>query len=151
VRSTSALHRITLNSSIPISSKRSFEQLVWTPGPHSTSTTATTATTASSVTIFTPLTSSAPTSILVRGSSESVGVGQEPRALYYAIPGFQQSPNAPDDVKVPPWPLSAGNFALSPQVGKTVLDAVSELEYIPPENECKSRLGNRSPGSHLMT
>ena len=139
MRSTSALRRITLNSSIPISSKRSFEQLVWTPGPHSTSTSATTATTASSVSIATPLTSSAPTSILVRGFSESAGVGQEPRALYYAIPGFQQSPNAPDDIKVPLWPLSPGNFALSPQVGKTVLDAVSELEYIPPGNECKSR------------
>ncbi|KAI9439034.1 hypothetical protein H4582DRAFT_1946266 [Lactarius indigo] len=123
---------------ITIHSKRSFEQLVWTPGPHSTSTVATTATTASSATIFTPLTSSAPTSILVRGSPESAGVGQEPRTLYYAIPGFQQSPNGPDDIKVPPWPLSAGNFALSPQVGKTALDAVSELEHIRPGNQIPS-------------
>lgn len=120
---------------ITIHSKRSFEQLVWTPGPHSTSTTATTA---SSVTISTPLTSSAPTSILVGGSFESAGVGQEPRTLYYAIPGFQQSPNGPDDINVPPWPLSVGSFALSPQVGKTALDAVSELEYIPSGNEFPS-------------
>ncbi|KAH9167218.1 hypothetical protein EDB89DRAFT_1910137 [Lactarius sanguifluus] len=121
---------------ITIHSKRSFEQLVWTPGPHSTSTAATTATTASSATLFTPLTSSAPRSILVRrGSSESAGVGQEPRTSYYAIPGFQQSPNGPDDIKVPLWP---GNFALSPQVGKTALDAVSELDHIHPGNEIPS-------------
>ncbi|KAH8988670.1 hypothetical protein EDB86DRAFT_2946297 [Lactarius hatsudake] len=123
---------------ITIHSKRSFEQLVWTPGPHSSSTAATTATTASSATLFTPLTSSAPRSILVRGSPESAGAGQEPRTLYYAIPGFQQSPNGPDDIKVPPWPLSAGNFALSPRVGKTALDAVSELDHIHPGNEIPS-------------
>jgi len=121
---------------ITIHSKRSFEQL-WTPGPQSTST-ATTATSASSVSISTPLTSFFPTNILVRGSSDCPDAGQEPRALYYAIPGFQQSPNAPDDVKVPLWPQSAGNFILSPQVGKTVLDAVSELEHIPPGNEIPS-------------
>ena len=138
MRSTFALRRIILNSSIPISSKRSFEQLIWTPGPHSIST-ATTATTASSISISTPLTSSAPTSIFVRGPSESPDAGQGSRDLYYAIPGFQQSPDAPDDIKVPSWPQSVGNFALSPQVGKTVLDAVSELEYIPPGNESKSR------------
>lgn len=118
---------------ITIHSKRSFEQLVWTPGPHSTST-ATTATTASSISICTPLTSSAPPGIFVRGFSEMDDAGQEPRALYYAMPGFQQSPDTPDDIKVPSWPQSAGNFALSPQVGKTVLDAVSELEYIAPGN-----------------
>ncbi len=88
-------------------------------------------TTASSISICTPWTSSAPTGILVKESPESAIAGQEPRALYYAIPGFQQSPNRPDDIKVSPWPLSAGNFALSPQVGKTALDAVSELEYTP--------------------
>ena len=144
MRSTFALRRITLNSSFPISSKRSFEQLIWTPGPHSSST-ATTATTVSSISICTPLTSSPPTGIFVRGFSERDDAGQEPRALYYAIPGFQQSPDTPDDIKVPSWPRSAGNFALSPQVGKTVLDAVSELEYIPPGNGRKSR-----PAPHGM-
>jgi hypothetical protein len=99
------------------------------------------------------LTSFSPTNILIRGSPECPDAGQEPRALYYAIPGFQQSPDAPDDIKVPLWPQSAGNFVLSPQVGKTVLDAVSELEHIPPGNGSKfrptlTRYSNSEPASH---
>ena len=114
---------------ICISSKRSFEQLVWTPGPPSNSATATTA---SSATIFTPLTPSAPTSTLVREFSKSA-VGQEPRALYYAIPGFQQSPNGPNDIRVPAWPLSADKSV--PLVGKTALEVVTELESVPVGND----------------
>ncbi|KAH9959306.1 hypothetical protein BC827DRAFT_1214261 [Russula dissimulans] len=114
---------------ITIHSKRSFEQLVWTPGPYSNSTIATTATSASSATVFTPLTASAPTSTLFREFSKSATVGPDPRALYYAIPGFQQSPNGPDDIKVPAWPLPFNK--LVPQVGKTALEVVTELEYVP--------------------
>ncbi|KAI0272052.1 hypothetical protein BGY98DRAFT_170710 [Russula aff. rugulosa BPL654] len=102
---------------ITIHSKRSFEQLVWTPGPISASTPATTATTASSATIFTPLTS-APAGTPFREFSSSATVGQEPRTLYYATPGFQHSPNRPDDIKVPAWPLPF--HKLVPQVGKTL-------------------------------
>ena len=111
------------------SSKRSFEQLVWTPGPISASTPATTATTASSATIFTPLTSSAPTGTPFREFSWSATAGQEPRTPYYATPGFQQSPIRPDDIKVPAWPLPFNK--LVPQVGKTALEVVTELEYVP--------------------
>ncbi|KAF8493732.1 hypothetical protein F5888DRAFT_1722543 [Russula emetica] len=114
---------------ITIHSKRSFEQLVWTPGPISASTPATTATTASSATIFTPLTSSAPTGTPFKEFSSSATAGQEPPALYYATPGFQQSPNRPDDIKVPAWPLPFNK--LLPQVGKTTLEVVTELEYVP--------------------
>jgi hypothetical protein len=57
-------------------------------------------------------------------------LGQEPRPLYYyAIPGFQQSPNGPDDIKLPSWPLSASKPV--PLVGKTPLEVVTELEYAP--------------------
>ncbi|KAI0245942.1 hypothetical protein BJV78DRAFT_1286959 [Lactifluus subvellereus] len=111
---------------ITIHSKRSFEQLVWTPGPPSNSATATTA---SSATIFTPLTYSAPTSTFVREFSKSATVGQDPRTLYYAIPGFQQSPNGPNDIRVPAWPLSADRSV--PLVGKTPLEVVTELESVP--------------------
>ena len=109
-----------------VSSKRSFEQLVWTPGPLSNSTIATSA---SSATIFTPLTSSAPTSTFFREFPKSATAGQDPRTLYYATPGFQQSPNGLDDVKVSAWPLPFNK--LVPQVGKTVLEVVTELEYVP--------------------
>ncbi|KAH9986864.1 hypothetical protein BJV77DRAFT_1070774 [Russula vinacea] len=112
---------------ITIHSKRSFEQLVWTPGPISNSTPATTATTASSATIFTPLTSSAPTGSPFREFLKIATAGQEPRSTYYAIPGFQQSPDGPDDIKVPDWPLPFNK--LIPQVGKTTLEVVTELEY----------------------
>jgi hypothetical protein len=54
-------------------------------------------------------------------------VGQEPRTLYYAIPGFQQSPNGPTDIKIPSWPLLADKSV--PLVGKTPLEVVTELEY----------------------
>ncbi|KAI0259163.1 hypothetical protein BC834DRAFT_907579 [Gloeopeniophorella convolvens] len=113
---------------ITIHSKRSFEQLVWTQGPPSASTTATTATPASSITIFTPFTASAPTSAFGREFPKSAGVGQEPRALYYAIPDFQQSPDGPDDTKQIVWPLSVDKL---PQGGKTALEVVTEHEYIP--------------------
>jgi hypothetical protein len=55
-------------------------------------------------------------------------LGQEPRPLYYAIPGFQQSPNGPDDIQIPSWPLSANKPV--PLVGKTPLEVVAELEYV---------------------
>ncbi|KAI9461521.1 hypothetical protein F5148DRAFT_240974 [Russula earlei] len=116
-----------------VSSKRSFEQLVWTPGPLSNSTVATTATSASSAAIFTPLTSSAPTSTLFKEFSKGASVGQDPRALYYAIPGFQQSPNGPDEIKVPAWPLPINK--LVSQVGRTTLEVVTELEYVPVGND----------------
>jgi len=114
--------------SVLVSSKRSFEQLVWTPGPLSSSTAATTATSASSATVFTPLTSSAPTSTLFREFPKSTTVGQEPRTPYYAIPGFQQSPDVLDDIKGPAWPLPFNKFV--PQVGKTALEVVTEHDYI---------------------
>ncbi|KAH9979803.1 hypothetical protein BJV74DRAFT_857337 [Russula compacta] len=95
---------------ITIHSKRSFEQLVWTPGPHSNSTVATTATTASSATVFTPLTSSAPTSTLFREFTTNA----------------TQSPNGPDDIKVSSWPPLNKHV---PQVGKT-LEVVTEMEYV---------------------
>ena len=126
MRCLSTLHRLSLILAL-VSSKRSFEQLVWTPGPLSSSTPATTATTASSATIFTPLTSSAPTDSPFREFSKSALAGQEPRTPYYALPGFQQSPNGPDDVKVSPWPLPFNK--LIPLVGKTALEVVTELEY----------------------
>lgn len=120
------------------SSKRSFEQLVWTPGPPTNSTVATTATSASSATIFTPLTSSAPTSTIFREFSKSATSGQDPRLLYYATPGFQQSPNGLDDIKIPAWPLPLNK--LIPQVGKTALEVVTEHEYAPVgKDESESR------------
>lgn len=112
------------------SSKRSFEQLVWTPGPLSNSTVATTATSASSTTtIFTPLTSSATTSSFSREFSKSTNAGQDSRTLYYATPGFQVSPSGPDEIKVPAWPLPFNK--LVPQVGKIALEVVTELECAP--------------------
>lgn len=60
-------------------------------------------------------------------------MGPDPRALYYAIPGFQQSPSGPDDIKVPAWPLPF--HKLVPQVGKTALEVVAELEYVPVGND----------------
>ncbi|KAI0294103.1 hypothetical protein B0F90DRAFT_1821490 [Multifurca ochricompacta] len=111
---------------ITVHSKRSFEQLVWTPSLTSNSTALTTATTSSSATIFTPFSSPPSTSTLSEEFPNSVG--QEPRTLYYAIPGFQQSPNGPDDIKVSPWLPSTDRFY--PQAGKTALEVVTELEYI---------------------
>lgn len=58
-------------------------------------------------------------------------MGQEPRTPYYATPGFQQSPNEPDDIKVSSWPPLN---KLVPQVGKT-LEVVTELEYVPVGND----------------
>jgi len=124
---------------ITIHSKRSFEQLVWTPGPPTNSTVATSATSASSATtIFTPLTSSAPTSSFFRDFPKSATAGQDPRMLYYATPGFQQSPNGLDDIKIPAWPLPFNK--LVPQVGKTALEVVTEHEYVPlGKDESESR------------
>jgi hypothetical protein len=65
--------------------------------------------------------------------SNSATVGQDPRAPYYAIPGFQQSPDGPNVIKVPPWPLSADKPV--PLIGKTALDVVTELEYVTFEND----------------
>ena len=130
MRSTSAPSLIVPDVHL-VSSKRSFEQLVWTPGPLSSSTIATTATSASSTTtIFTPLTSSATTSSFFREFSKSAIAGQDPRTLYYATPGFQHSPNGLDEIKVPAWPLPFNKLVV-PQVGKTPLEVVDELEYAP--------------------
>jgi hypothetical protein len=73
------------------------------------------------------LTSSAPTGSPFREFLKIATAGQEPRSTYYAIPGFQQSPDGPDDIKVPDWPLPFNK--LIPQVGKTTLEVVTELEY----------------------
>jgi hypothetical protein len=49
--------------------------------------------------------------------------------LYYATPGFQQSPSGLDEIKIPAWPLPFNK--LVPPVGKTPLEVVTEHEYGP--------------------
>jgi hypothetical protein len=75
------------------------------------------------------LTSSASATTFFREFSKSATAGQEPRTLFYATPGFQQSPDELDEIKVPAWPLPFNK--LVPQVGKTALEVVTELEYLP--------------------
>jgi hypothetical protein len=85
-------------------------------------------------------------------------MGQDPRTLYYAIPGFQQSPDVPNEIKLPPRPLSADKPV--PLVGKTALDVVTELEYVTFENDGsefwegmthRARRKKKKSGFHIMT
>jgi hypothetical protein len=70
--------------------------------------------------------------------------------LYYATPGFQQSPNGLDEIKIPAWPLPFNKFV--PQVGKTPLEVVTEHEYAPDANdESESREGAIHYEQHLKS